>query len=233
MVDSCLIPREIHDAAKRLAEKETGIPAANILISATHTHTAPTVTAAFQSEPNEDYVQFLTKKIASGIAKANAKLAPAKLAYGVGEEPNQVFNRRWRMKEGVINADPFGGTTDQVKMNPGYQYPSLLEPAGPTDPRITALAVRTRSDTPADAPWPSTPTIHSTMSATCPHSPPTTTASSPTPSPANSKPSPASSVFSPTGPAATSTTSTSRSPRRSSNRESARAWWRKRSPTPR
>src|SRR5437868_5557719 len=38
VVDSCMIPQPIHDAAKALAQKKTGIPAANILISATHTH---------------------------------------------------------------------------------------------------------------------------------------------------------------------------------------------------
>src|SRR5579872_4748616 len=43
VVDSCLIPRELHDAAKELAAKKTGIPTTNILISATHTHTAPTL----------------------------------------------------------------------------------------------------------------------------------------------------------------------------------------------
>jgi neutral ceramidase len=148
VVDSCMIPREIHDAAKELASRKTGIPATHIMISATHTHTAPTLAGTFQSEANVEYVKFLTEKIAAGIEKANANLAPAKLAAGVGEEPNQVFNRRWRMKEGVVNADPFGGTSDKVKMNPGYQNPGLLEPAGPTDPRVTALALRTMNNQP-------------------------------------------------------------------------------------
>src|SRR6266508_5088302 len=62
VVDSCMIPREIIDAAKALAEKKTGIPASNILISATHTHTAPTVTGVFGSEPEPEYIKFLTQK---------------------------------------------------------------------------------------------------------------------------------------------------------------------------
>ncbi len=148
VVDSCMIPRHIHDAAKELASKKTGIPAANIMISATHTHTAPTLGAVFQSDPDEEYIKFLIERIAAGIEKANDKLVPAKLAVGVGEEPNQVFNRRWKMKEGVVNADPFGGTTDKVKMNPGNLNPGLLEPAGPTDPRVTALSLRTSAGKP-------------------------------------------------------------------------------------
>jgi hypothetical protein len=148
VVDSCMIPRELMDAAKSLAEKSTGIPAANILISATHTHTAPTVAGVFQSDPDAEYVKFLTRKIADGIEKAHKNLAPAKIAWGVAEEQKQVFNRRWKMKPGVKNLDPFGGDTDKVKMNPPRMSPDLLEPAGPTDPRVTVLSVCTADDKP-------------------------------------------------------------------------------------
>ena len=148
VVDSCMIPKELMDAAKTLAQKKTGIPAANMLISATHTHTAPTVAGVFQSDPDEGYIKFLTEKIAAGIEKAHANLAPAKAAWAVGREPNQVFNRRWKMKDGVVNADPFGGMTDKVKMNPPRMSPDLLEPAGPTDPSVTVLSLRTADDKP-------------------------------------------------------------------------------------
>lgn len=148
VVDSCMIPKELLDAAKALAEKKTGIPAKNMLISATHTHTAPTVAGVFQSDPDEAYVKFLTTRIAAGIEKANANLQPAKAAWAVGTEPNQVFNRRWKLKAGVVNADPFGGTADQVKMNPPRASPDLAEPAGPTDPSVTVLSLRTADDKP-------------------------------------------------------------------------------------
>ncbi len=148
VVDSCMIPRELLDAAKALAAQKTGIPAANVLISATHTHTAPTVGGVFQSDPDAEYVSFLTNKLAEGIEQAHKRLAPAKLAWGVAEEPNQVFNRRWKMRPGVKNLDPFGGDTDKVKMNPPRMSADLLEPAGPTDPRVTVLSVRTADDKP-------------------------------------------------------------------------------------
>jgi hypothetical protein len=148
VVDSCMIPRELIDAAKELAEKKTGIPAKNMLICATHTHTAPTLAGTFQSEPDPKYVALLTEKIAEGIARAHANLAPAKVGWGVAAEPDHVFNRRWKMKPDVVNADPFGGKTDQVKMNPGYQNPGLLEPAGPVDPEVSVLSVRLTDDKP-------------------------------------------------------------------------------------
>src|ERR1041385_6648392 len=48
--DSCMIPRELMDAAKQLIQQRTGIAADHVLIAATHTHTAPTCVSLLQSE---------------------------------------------------------------------------------------------------------------------------------------------------------------------------------------
>lgn len=138
--DSCMIPREIFDEAKSRASKSTGIPADKMLASATHTHTAPTVTGVFQSEPDEAYRQFLAGRIAEGIRRANDNLEPARIGWGVGSDPTQVFNRRWFMQPGIVNRDPFGKTTDVVRMNPGSENLDL--PAGPIDPDVSLLAVQ-------------------------------------------------------------------------------------------
>ncbi len=142
VVDSCMIPRELMDEAKQRASQRTGIPTTHILISATHTHSAPTVAGVFQSDPDADYVKFLPAKIAEGIEQAYCRLAPAKIGWATVDNPRQLFNRRWKMKPGTIDANPFGGTTDQVRMNPGYQHPGLIEPAGPIDPQIVILSVQ-------------------------------------------------------------------------------------------
>jgi len=141
--DSCMIPREVMDAAKLLIQQRTGIPAENVLISATHTHSGPTCTGVFQSEPDAEYRKFLVERIADGVQRAVNQVAPARIAWGVGQEPNQVFNRRWRMKLGTIPPNPFGGTNDLVRMNPPVESADLIEPAGPTDPDVSVLAVQT------------------------------------------------------------------------------------------
>jgi hypothetical protein len=146
--DSCMIPRDLLDEAKRRASQTTGIPMERMLISATHTHTAPTVGGVFQSEPDKDYQQYLVGRIAEGIARANANLVPARVGWGVGQDPTQIFNRRWRMKPGTARPDPFGGRTDRVQMNPGYQNPGLVQPAGPTDPEVAMLSVQGRDGRP-------------------------------------------------------------------------------------
>lgn len=140
--DSCMIPRSIVDAARQRIQQRLGLPADHVLICATHSHTTPACMGLFQTEPDPDYVPFLIGRIADAVERAVHNLAPAEIAWGVGREPNQVFNRRWRMKPGSIPPNPFGGTNDQVQMNPPPGSPNLVEPAGPTDPEISVLAVR-------------------------------------------------------------------------------------------
>jgi neutral ceramidase len=140
--DSCMIPREVMDDAKRRIERQHGLPASHVLISATHTHTAPSSVGIFQSEPDAGYCEFLAGRIADGVGRAIHNLAPAKIAWGIGREPNQVFNRRWKMKPGTIPPNPFGGTNDLVKMNPVIGSADLIEPAGPTDPEVAVVSLQ-------------------------------------------------------------------------------------------
>jgi len=142
VVDSCMIPRELLDEAKRIASRATGIPVERMLISATHTHTAVTVAGVFQSEPDAEYQQFVIERIAQGIQRAHANLRPAKVGWGVAQDRTHVFNRRWKVKPGTVLADPFGKGTDRVKMNPGNLNPTLLEPSGPVDPDVSILSLQ-------------------------------------------------------------------------------------------
>ena len=54
--------------------------------------------------PDEAYQKFLAEKIAAGIVKAHGRLAPARIGWGVGKDPTQVFNRRWKVKPGSAAA---------------------------------------------------------------------------------------------------------------------------------
>src|SRR5262245_34079468 len=148
VVDSCMIPRELVLEAKAASAKRTGIPADHILISATHAHSAPTVTGVFQSEPDAEYVKFLAARIADGVSAAHDRRAPARIGFGRARDETNVFNRRWKREHELIPADPFGNTTDQVQMNPGHQAKGLVESAGPVDPEICFLSVQTRDGKP-------------------------------------------------------------------------------------
>ena len=146
IVDACMIPREICEAAKSIASRATGIPASHLLISATHSHSCATLTPVFQSNADPVYLANLPTRIAESIIRAHANLEPAEIAFGHAANPDQVFNRRWLVKPGESYGNPFDVTTDRAWMNPGYKNPKVTGPAGPVDPDVSLLAARAKSD---------------------------------------------------------------------------------------
>jgi neutral ceramidase len=148
VVDSCMVPREIFDEAKQLIHGETSILPYNILMSATHAHSAPAATGVFQSDPDPAYQEFLARRIADGVRRALNNLAPARIGWGSAQVPGQVFNRRFKMRPGTVMLDPFGGTNDMVKMNPGVGNTNVVEAAGPTDPEVSFISVTSTNGTP-------------------------------------------------------------------------------------
>lgn len=146
VVDACMIPRELCEAAKAIVVRETGVPASHLLISATHSHTCATLTGVFQSEPDPDYIAEVPARIAQALIKAHANLEPAEIAWGKDADPTQVFNRRWFVKSGQTVEDPFDKTADRALMNPGYNNARVDGPAGPVDPEVSILAARAKSD---------------------------------------------------------------------------------------
>ena len=138
--------RSVSLKARELIEKEAGIPAANVLISGTHTHSAVNalggpVRGYFSDLELTDYQKFVARRIADGVRRAANLLRPAEIAFGTVDVPEHVHIRRWFLKEGSMPPNPFG-KIDKVKMNPGAGNPALVEPAGEPDPTISIIALR-------------------------------------------------------------------------------------------
>jgi neutral ceramidase len=146
VVDACLLPREIAEEAKEIASRETGVPKMQMLVSATHTHSAAALTPAFQSDPDPEYVKTVGPAIARGIIQALKNLEPAELGWAFGSDPVHVFNRRWHVKDGESYENPFGLIKDRVRMNPGMGNLKVSVPAGPVDQDVAVLAVRSAAD---------------------------------------------------------------------------------------
>lgn len=142
LIDSCVIGRDVFDEAKTMVEEATGVPADHQLMSATHSHSCGTMQAVGQSELDPLYQRFVARRIADAVRCAIQNLEPARIAWGRGAVPQHVFNRRYEMKEGGIPPTPHGLTTDRVRTNPGVGNPQVIRPAGPTDPEVPFLSVR-------------------------------------------------------------------------------------------
>jgi len=148
--DNLGIGRSVYDKARQIIGEKTGIGADHMMMAATHTHSSITARGANRLARDgklSDYQQFLVERIADGVRRAVNNLEPARIGFGAGAEPAQVFNRRYFMKPGVPVPNPFGGT-DKAVMNPGRGNPNVLKAAGPTDPEIAFLSVQSANGRP-------------------------------------------------------------------------------------
>ena len=94
VVDSCMVPREVLDQAKVIASKRTGILADRMLISATHTHSAPAAMGALGCRADTAYVASLPEKIAECVALAAADLRPARIGWASVDDAEDTHCRR-------------------------------------------------------------------------------------------------------------------------------------------
>jgi neutral ceramidase len=149
VVDSLAVAREVFDEAKRLVQEETGVPVANLMMSATHTHSSVSargVESMVMGVPLDDYQKFLIRRIADGVRRAFNNLEPARIGWASGQVPQHVFNRRSLLKEGKTEGNPFGGR-DRVVTNRAT-HPERLKPAGPTNPEVYFISVQSTSGRP-------------------------------------------------------------------------------------
>lgn len=133
--DLITMPRQTVVAARRLIEKQTGIPGSHVMLSATHTHTGPVLARGSardsldgsNSDLGRRYTETLPELIARSVELAQKKLSPARAAAAIGQEATLSHNRRFLM------------TDNTVSWNPAKRHPSIVKPAGPIDPDVAVV----------------------------------------------------------------------------------------------
>ena len=138
--DNTMITGSVLDAAKEIIRKQSGLNPDRVLISATHTHSAPRAIRISEKPEDIAYLDFLARRIADGVQRAINNLAPAKVGWGRGNKPEFVHNRRWLVEKSVQRPNPFGKEGEIVAMNPGRT--GLVRPAGPVDPEVFILSLQ-------------------------------------------------------------------------------------------
>ncbi|MBL9182564.1 MAG: c-type cytochrome [Verrucomicrobiaceae bacterium] len=143
IVDTCMMEQSLIDEAKGIAAKQCGIPVDRMMVSATHTHSAPAAMGCLGTRKDTVYARFLTPKIAEAIVAANAALQPARIGWGSFDDWEHTHNRRWIRLPGKEVVDPFGQPTGRANMHPGYLSKDVVGPSGPVDPQLSVIALQT------------------------------------------------------------------------------------------
>jgi neutral ceramidase len=143
--DLCSVPRDLTDLARAKASQLTGIPVANIVITATHTHGGPEYLGPLREflherakkvnngqDPHEpiDYRGQLVERWSGVVATAWSNRQPASLEVVIPRLEGVAFNRRYWMKDGSVGWNPRKGDTN------------IFRPAGPVDTDFPFLFAR-------------------------------------------------------------------------------------------
>jgi hypothetical protein len=141
-IDNCLIDRPLIERMKERIQQAVGIDPGRVCIAATHTHSAGSLTGVHLTEPDAAYRAWIPGPVTDAVRRAMHQLAPAEVAWGKGTLPQHVFNRRIRLKPGLIYTNLLGQPGDQVKMNWSSPSAEDHEFAGPVDPEVSVLSLR-------------------------------------------------------------------------------------------
>ncbi len=147
-VDSCMMPRPLLDEVKKIASEKTGIPVSHFLISATHTHTAPSCMGALGTPADPAYVIFLKKRLVDAILAPLKNLEPARIGYGKIDAAEYTALRRWVILPGSVRDDPFGNPTGRANMHAGSNWDNVAGESGPEDPDLSIISIQARDGRP-------------------------------------------------------------------------------------
>ena len=100
----------------------------NVILCASHTHTAPSVNHE-SAGYNPEYSKWVIRKAVEAFHEALAKRWHGRLLSGMAFNDRLSFNRRFWMKDG------------SVVTNPGKMNPDIVKPEGPIDPQIPLLGI--------------------------------------------------------------------------------------------
>ena len=162
VVDSCMLPRELLDEAKTRAQKLTNIPTDRMLISATHSHTAPSSMGCLGSDADANYVRILPDLLARAIDQANRRLGPAKIGFAVVQR-----SRSHRLPPVDLSARPDAKRPLRRADRPGEYAPRLL--VARRDRSDRANRSRPLDRFPSEPRWPAIRTAGELFHALCRH----------------------------------------------------------------
>ncbi len=126
-IDHCGVKKVLMDKIRAYVAEKTGLPFDAVMMSATHSHTAPCMRPDTTDPLEIEYTEFVIKRAADAAQFALDDLKDAVMGWGIGQAPRVAFVRRFRMKDG------------SVATNPGVNNPDIVAPIGDVDERVNVV----------------------------------------------------------------------------------------------
>jgi neutral ceramidase len=142
--DIISLPRNTVLDARQSIEQQTRIPGGHVMVSATHTHTGPSLSRGSERDKQDGgagdqarkYTLELPSRIAQAVAEANGRLKPVAVSYAREHENRLSYCRRFWMKDGTVG------------WNPGKLNPNVIRPVSPIDPEVGVVYFETTDKMP-------------------------------------------------------------------------------------
>jgi len=137
-VDICMLDRWNVALMRDVIRSQCDVPPENVLIHATHTHSAPATTGRLgmeaEIEPHRAGIEAFLTKAASAVVQANQALAYGTLGVGRADEYRVSFNRRLKRRDGTTQMN-------WEALQPGFDPDEIVGAWGPVDPDLNCLVV--------------------------------------------------------------------------------------------
>ncbi len=124
------ISQEVMETLRPTVAEIAGLPREAAFVCCTHIHTGPGLSKYRHGFNNEEYVEWLMKRLGDAAVLALNDLAEAKMSYTRGRVEDIAFIRRFRMKNG------------DVQTNPGWQCPEIDHALGTPDEESQLLIIK-------------------------------------------------------------------------------------------
>jgi hypothetical protein len=131
--DVCILDNAFVARTTRRCSEQTGVPAENILIHATHTHVAPISTGALMEPPLPEFEAVVEGAVLSAVNQAFDVMEPVDVFAGRGHLDQMGWNRRAMYEDGTSRM--YGNSSD----------PGFIGMEGPRDGDLPVLWTRNKS----------------------------------------------------------------------------------------
>lgn len=152
VADVCILPEDVaNEAKRRVAAKIPALPVERIACSSTHCHSAPSLMALLGVPRDENYVPLFIDRFVEAVVKAYEARKDAKIGYAQDFNPDDVFCRRFILKDGAAwtqDRDFTGSRGDIAQMNPGGKLDKIVRRTGQPDPTVSVVYFKTPDDKP-------------------------------------------------------------------------------------